>query len=221
MRVPPGPWPAVSGRRSGGPPAPPSPARTGWTPRLPRAAGRRPGRRRGDRCRGRAGCLSGSRPPARSAGSSRGRPRRGGTARARPSPWRRRRRAAGRSAGRAARARRGGCRRPGAASPRVGMRSRRTRCLWRAAPPRAGHAGPRQDAPHRGAAEGEAFVLLKQLGEVGVVGAPVARGGEAHDGSRDGLGDGVVEGRGRGCRGRAPRRRAPGRRPGAGGRGVR
>ena len=46
---------------------------------------------------------------------------------------------------------------------------------WRAAPPRAGHAGPRQDAPHRGAAEGEAFVLLKQLGEVGVVGARVAR----------------------------------------------
>ena len=26
--------------------------------------------------------------------------------------------------------------------------------LWRAAPPRAGHAGPRQDAPHRGTAEG-------------------------------------------------------------------
>ena len=38
--------------------------------------------------------------------------------------------------------------------------------LWRAAPPRAGHAGPRQDAPHRGAAEGEVLVLLKQLGEV-------------------------------------------------------
>ena len=64
--------------------------------------------------------------------------------------------------------------------------------LWRAAPPRAGHAGPRQDAPHRGAAEGEAFVLLKQLGEVGVVGARVARGGEAHDGSRHHLGDGVM-----------------------------
>ena len=64
--------------------------------------------------------------------------------------------------------------------------------LWRAAPPRAGHAGPRQDAPHRGAAEGEALVLLEQLGEVGVVGARVARGGEARHGSRDGLGDGVV-----------------------------
>ena len=64
--------------------------------------------------------------------------------------------------------------------------------LWRAAPPRAGHAGPRQDAPHRGAAEGEALVLLQQLGEVGVVGARVARGGEARHGSRDGLGDGVV-----------------------------
>ena len=48
--------------------------------------------------------------------------------------------------------------------------------LWRAAPPRAGHAGPRQDAPHRGAAEGEVLVLLQQLGEVGVVGARVARG---------------------------------------------
>ena len=35
-------------------------------------------------------------------------------------------------------------------------------------------------------------MLLKQLGEVGVVGARVARGGEAHDSSRDGLGDGVV-----------------------------
>ena len=64
--------------------------------------------------------------------------------------------------------------------------------LWRAAPPRAGHAGPRQDAPHRGAAEGEVLVLLEQLGEVGVVGARVARGGEAHNGSRDGLGDGVA-----------------------------
>ena len=64
--------------------------------------------------------------------------------------------------------------------------------LWRAAPPRAGHAGPRQDAPHRGAAEGEALVLLQQLGEVGVVGARVARGGEARHGSRDGLGDGIV-----------------------------
>ena len=63
---------------------------------------------------------------------------------------------------------------------------------WRAAPPRAGHAGPRQDAPHRGAAEYEVLVLLEQLGEVGVVGARVARGGEARDGSRDGLGDGVV-----------------------------
>ena len=64
--------------------------------------------------------------------------------------------------------------------------------LWWTAPPRAGHAGPRQDAPHRGAAEGEALVLLEQLGEVGVVGARVARGGEARHGSRDGLGDGVV-----------------------------
>ena len=35
-------------------------------------------------------------------------------------------------------------------------------------------------------------MLLKQLAEVGVVGARVARGGEAHNGSRDGLGDGVV-----------------------------
>ena len=35
-------------------------------------------------------------------------------------------------------------------------------------------------------------MLLKQLGEVGVVGARVARGGEAHDSSRDGLGNGVV-----------------------------
>ena len=63
---------------------------------------------------------------------------------------------------------------------------------WRAAPPRAGHAGPRQDAPHRGAAEYEVLVLLEQLGEVGVVGARVARGGEAHDGSRHGFGHGVV-----------------------------
>ena len=74
--------------------------------------------------------------------------------------------------------------------------------LWRAAPPRAGHAGPRQDAPHRGAAEGEAFVLLKQLGEVGVVGARVPRGGEAHDSSRDGLGDADVQ-LGLACGGRA------------------
>ena len=50
----------------------------------------------------------------------------------------------------------------------------------------------RQDAPHRGAAEGEALVLLEQLGEVGVVGARVACGGEARHGRRDGLGDGVV-----------------------------
>ena len=64
--------------------------------------------------------------------------------------------------------------------------------LWRAAPPRAGHAGPHQDAPHRGAADGDAFLLVEQLGEVGVVGAAVARGGEAHDGSRDGLGNRVV-----------------------------
>ena len=35
-------------------------------------------------------------------------------------------------------------------------------------------------------------MLLEQLGEVGVVGAAVARGGEAHDGSRDGLGNRVV-----------------------------
>ena len=63
---------------------------------------------------------------------------------------------------------------------------------WRAAPPRAGHAGPRQDAPYRGAAEAKARLLLDQLGEVGVVGAAVARGGEAHDGSRDGLGNRVV-----------------------------
>ena len=35
-------------------------------------------------------------------------------------------------------------------------------------------------------------MLLDQLGEVGVVGARVARGGEAHDSSRDGLGDGVA-----------------------------
>ena len=63
---------------------------------------------------------------------------------------------------------------------------------WRAAPPRAGHAGPRQDAPYRRAAEAKARLLLDQLGEVGVVGAPVARGGEAHDGSRDGLGNRVV-----------------------------
>ena len=63
--------------------------------------------------------------------------------------------------------------------------------LWRAAPPRAGHAGPHHDAPHRGAAEDEVLVLLEQLGEVGVVGARVARGG-SRDGSRDGLGDGVV-----------------------------
>ena len=34
-------------------------------------------------------------------------------------------------------------------------------------------------------------MLLEQLGEVGVVGARVARGG-SRDGSRDGLGDGVV-----------------------------
>ena len=49
--------PAVSGRRSGGPPAPPSPARTGTcSPRLPDALlGGGHGRRRGGRCRGRAG----------------------------------------------------------------------------------------------------------------------------------------------------------------------
>ena len=35
-------------------------------------------------------------------------------------------------------------------------------------------------------------MLLQQLGEVGVIGARVARGGEAHDGSRHHLGDGVV-----------------------------
>ena len=39
-----------------------------------------------------------------------------------------------------------------------------------------------------GAAEDEVLVLLEQLGEVRVVGARVARGGEARHGSRDGLG---------------------------------
>ena len=47
-------------------------------------------------------------------------------------------------------------------------------------------------APYRRAAEAKARLLLDQLGEVGVVGARVARGGEAHDGSRHRLGDGVV-----------------------------
>ena len=42
--APPGPWPAVSGRRQADPQLR-SPARTGSTPRLPRAAGRMPGRR--------------------------------------------------------------------------------------------------------------------------------------------------------------------------------
>ena len=50
-------WGEVSPLRRG-----PTLMPSGWTPRLPRAAGRRPGRRRGDRCRGRAGCLSGAAP---------------------------------------------------------------------------------------------------------------------------------------------------------------
>ena len=93
---------------------------------------------------------------------------------------------------RAPRARRDGCRRSGAASPPTWHALAADAVLSRAAPPRAGHDGPRQNAPQRGTAEGEPLVLLQQFGEVGVVGARVARGGEARNGSRPGLGDGVV-----------------------------
>ena len=64
-------------------------------------------------------------------------------------------------------------------------------------------------------------MLLEQLGEVGVVGARVARGGEARHGSRDGLGDGVVGAAAAVAVGERLGADAPGRRRGAGGRGVR
>ncbi len=62
---------------------------------------------------------------------------------------------------------------------------------WAAAA-RARDARPGQDAPHRGAAEGDAFTLVEELGEVAVVGPVVARGGEAGHLGRQVFGDGVV-----------------------------
>ena len=70
------------------------------------------------------------------------------------------------------------------------MRSRLTRCCGGRR--RLGLAMPARTTMRRWAAEDEVLVLLDQLGEVGVVGARVARGGEAHDGSRHHLGDGVM-----------------------------
>ena len=64
-------------------------------------------------------------------------------------------------------------------------------------------------------------MLLEQLGEVGVVGARVARGGEAHDGSRHHLGDGVMGAAAAVAVGEGLGAELPGRRRGAGGRGVR
>ena len=72
------------------------------------------------------------------------------------------------------------------------MRSRRTRCSGGPAASGTRDVGLRENAPQCGAAEGDAFLLLEQLGEVGVVGARVALGGEAHDGDRDRLRGGVV-----------------------------
>ena len=83
--------------------------------------------------------------------------------------------------------RRGGCRRVWSSIPAVAC-ARRARGAVAGAPLGLGMPARVRDAPHRGAAEGEAFVLLKQLGEVGVLAPGLARGGEAHDSSRDGSG---------------------------------
>ena len=58
--------------------------------------------------------------------------------------------------------------------------------------PGTADVGLEQDAAHRGTAQVDAFTLLQQLGEVGVVRPGVSVAGQLHHGSDGRLGDGVV-----------------------------
>ena len=64
--------------------------------------------------------------------------------------------------------------------------------LRRAPTPRTADARLGENAPHRGPAQVDALPLAEQLGEVGVVGALVALGGQFHHGGSLGGRDGVV-----------------------------
>ena len=57
---------------------------------------------------------------------------------------------------------------------------------------RASDARFGENAPHRGPAQVDALAFAEQLGEVGVVGAFVAAGGQFHHGGSLGGRDGVV-----------------------------